>query len=95
MISLKVFKDYPHIKEYLEYMQDVNSESIEKIKHRDCWIYFKNGDMTACVPSNWHYKGMGLQVTSIEYFYPVDEEMHKYLCTRLRLPFEAHRTFTW
>jgi hypothetical protein len=41
MISLKVFKDYPHIKKYLEYMQDRNPKSIEKINHRDCWIDFE------------------------------------------------------
>lgn len=95
MISLKVFKDTQHVKQYLKYMQEFNSDVIEKINHRDARVYFKNGDMTVCINRNWPYKGTGMSFSSIEYFYPVDEEMHRYLYSRLRLPFEAHRAFTW
>ena len=95
MISLKVFKDNRHIKKYLEYMQSNHPESIEKINQRCCWIYFKNGDMSVCIHRAWPYKGTGMSFSSIEYFYPVDEEMQKYLYSRLRLPLEANRSFTW
>jgi len=95
MISLKVLRDNLHIKQYLKYMQEFHSESIEKIHQRYAYIYFKNGDMSICITPEWGYKGTGMSFSSVEYFHPVDEEMHKYLYSRLRLPLEAHRSFTW